>query len=328
MANIPDPLSISQLNAEKINTNELNVTSIGGGGGSGAVITASKIILTSSAGNWILAAKGDGLYITTPDNIETKMELIDLRKVPIPPTVDLLNVVGTKPVLLPISGGPDTTNSLNPQNTAEGAGNSIGGGGVQGSTAINPGSPYTTTPAGTILPGGDGVGYQPISDAAKAKLPSDLQNDTAFLNCLDSLAQSKNVPADSLLAVMQIESGINPQAKNNYSGAVGLNQIMPSTAQGLGYTTDQISGMTASQQMCGPTTAYFNSVSLPASPTTADLYLANFYPAAVGQSDDFVLGNNPGLTPQLVAQQNPIFKNQDGVVTVGSIKQYLTTRSQ
>lgn len=111
MANIPDPLTVRQVNAQKINANELVVTSVGGAGGGGSEITASKITLTSGGGSWILTAKSDGLYVSTPDGIETKIELIDFRQVPIPPTPDLLNVVGASPTLLPVPGGPNIDNT-------------------------------------------------------------------------------------------------------------------------------------------------------------------------------------------------------------------------
>ena len=84
--------------------------------------------------------------------------------------------------------------------------------------------------------------------------------------------------------------------------------------------------MSAAEQMCGPTTAYFRHITLPEKPTTADLYLANFYPAAVGKSDDYIIGNHPGLSPQSIASANPIFVGQDGFVSVGSVKNWIKTK--
>lgn len=52
---------------------------------SGSVIVASKIILS----NYVIEAEDDGIYVTTPDGIKTKIELIDLRETPIPPTAPL-----------------------------------------------------------------------------------------------------------------------------------------------------------------------------------------------------------------------------------------------
>jgi hypothetical protein len=158
------------------------------------------------------------------------------------------------------------------------------------------------------------------------------------MECLDNLAREKNVPADSILSVMQIESGLGtnyaPGGRNGVTAlnpgtqAAGLIQIMPSTARGMGYTTEQILQMSPGEQMCGPVTQFYRGVRMPANPTTADLYLATFYPAAVGQSDEYVIGNHPGLSPQSVARANPTLRGPDGVVTVGSVRQYIASRSQ
>jgi hypothetical protein len=48
-------------------------------------VTANKIVI----GNWAISAKSDGLYVTTPDGVVTKMELIDFRQTPVPETAKL-----------------------------------------------------------------------------------------------------------------------------------------------------------------------------------------------------------------------------------------------
>lgn len=322
---VPDPLNVKSINADQIKAKKLDTSEVTGGSG-GAIINASKIIL----GGWILESQDDGIYVTTPDGIKTKMELIDFRKVPIPPTADLQNLTPRESVSLKeIPGGPQKTPA-----GQLGYGNATGGGGAVGSTATTPGTPYEAPSAGKITPGGDGEGYKAVSDAAKAKLPPSMNN-PEFLGCLDNLAKSKNVPADSLLTVMQIESGFTStdipgkgaSAVNSYSQASGLNQIIPSTAKGLGYTVEQIQGMTASEQMCGPVTKYFNMQTLPEKPSTADLYLANFYPAAVGKPDDYIMGDvKGGGSRQEIAAANQIFKGSDGLVSVGSVKNWIKTK--
>ena len=324
MANVPDPLNIRKINADQITAKQLQTSEVTGTSG-GAVINASKILL----GGWLLESADDGIYVTTPGGIKTKMELIDFRQVPVPSTAELLNYNPRESVqFIDIPGGPQKT-----PGGQIGSGNSAGGGGANGSTSTTPGVPNDAPAPGKITPGGDGVGYKEITDAARAKLPPSMNN-PQFLGCLDTLAKEKNVPSDSILTVMQIESGFsnvdNPTkgagAVNNLTQASGLNQIMPSTAKGLGYTVQQIQGMTAAEQMCGPVTSYFRHTTLPANPTTADLYMANFYPAAVGKSDDYILGNHPGMTPQGVAASNPIFKGSDNLVSVGSVKDWIKTR--
>jgi Transglycosylase SLT domain len=296
-------------------------------GGSGTSNQINVNIL--NIGGWKFQAYADGVYVTTPSGILTKLELIDTRYVPVPQPVALDNVnVRTRALLDAVPGGPQKS-----PGGQVGHGNATGGGGASGSGPNTPGSPFQADNTSKITPGGDGEGYKAISDAAKAKLPPSMNN-PQFLGCLDSLAKSKNVPADSILTVMQIESGFTntdqpgkgASAVNQLTQASGLNQIMPDTAKSLGYTTQQIQGMTAAEQMCGPTTAYFNHITLPEKPSTADLYLANFYPAAVGQPDNYVIGNHPGLTPQAIASANPIFVGPGGVVTNGSVKSWIASK--
>jgi len=58
---------------------------------------------------------------------------------------------------------------------------------------------------------------------------------TARQGMLDWATQGTNVPAPILNSLVNVESGWNPSAVNPQSGAVGLGQILPSTAQSPGY---------------------------------------------------------------------------------------------
>lgn len=79
-------ISANNINANQVTSNRVNANSFGGIGGGGATIVADRIIL----GGWLIEASGDGIYVTTPGGIKTKMELIDFRETPIPPTPRLL----------------------------------------------------------------------------------------------------------------------------------------------------------------------------------------------------------------------------------------------
>lgn len=79
-------ISANTVNANQVTSNRVNANSFGGIGGGGATIVADRIIL----GGWLIEAAGDGIYVTTPGGIKTKMELIDFRETPIPPTPRLL----------------------------------------------------------------------------------------------------------------------------------------------------------------------------------------------------------------------------------------------
>src|SRR5208282_3601342 len=67
---------------------------------------------------------------------------------------------------------------------------------------------------------------------------------------LDNVAKFLGIPDDWLAAVIAWESGWSfDPAKQNSIGATGLIQFMPSTAKGLGTTTDALKAMTFVEQM-------------------------------------------------------------------------------
>ena len=101
-----------------------------------------------------------------------------------------------------------------------------------------------------------------------------------------------------LANVIQFESRWNPAARNRLSGASGLIQFMPATAKGLGTTTDAIRGMSAAQQL--PLIARYFSRFAGRLHTQEDVFMAVFYPVAVGQGPSYrfaarVTASNPGI---------------------------------
>jgi hypothetical protein len=318
-------VSANQITADTISANRVEAQNFGGKGGGGAVLVADKIIL----GGWVFESAGDGVYVTTPDGIKTKMELIDFRQTPVPETATL-TLEPAQESVAPVAASTGTTGA------GIGDGNYIGGGGYAGvPTAPNANSPVkavgdqtgNNNPAGPgkVNPGA-GTGYQPISDngiTTLAKLKHPLDKDEPFKNGLDVLAKELNIAVDNLLIVFWVESRIDPTAVNPspQSGASGLNQIMPKTANGLGYTIEQIRKMSAAEQITGPSLKYFQNgkrqtPGFPNSPSLTDVYLLNFYPAAVGKDDDFVIGG------ELIWRLNKIYQGPDGKITVGSTKKY------
>ena len=117
--------------------------------------------------------------------------------------------------------------------------------------------------------------------------------------------------------VMWIESRLNPQAVNKVTGATGLIQFMPATAQSLGTTTEALKAMSFDEQMeyvylyLRPYRGKMSS--------QVDVYLAVFFPVAIGKPDSYVLQTSK-LSPALIAKQNPAYDlNKDNQITKGEV---------
>jgi soluble lytic murein transglycosylase-like protein len=126
-----------------------------------------------------------------------------------------------------------------------------------------------------------------------------------------------NVPVSWLQTVFDIESKNNPQAINYSTGAVGLIQFMPATAQELGTTTNDLLNMDYNTQLkfvYRYLSRYAKKIN-----TITDLYLAVFYPYAIGKPLNFILGSeisgnraltvrkyNPGFTTALTIKKSDI----------------------
>lgn len=135
------------------------------------------------------------------------------------------------------------------------------------------------------------------------------------------VARSLGIDPDWLATIISFESArtFNPAEKNPYSGATGMIQFMPSTAERLGTTVAQIAKMSQAEQIRGPIYHYFNSFGRLG--TLDDTYLAVFFPAAIGKSDDYVVGTRDGTEfQQAVYNQNRGFDGSGaGVIRRGDI---------
>ncbi|MGZ5031831.1 MAG: transglycosylase SLT domain-containing protein [Usitatibacter sp.] len=124
---------------------------------------------------------------------------------------------------------------------------------------------------------------------------------------------------DYLMACMAFESARTFSASITNaagSGAVGLIQFMPSTAQALGTTTAQLAAMSAVKQL-----GYVEKYFLPRKgklKSLADVYMAILWPAAVGKAEDFVLfDKSDPLHPKRYIQNSGLDFNEDGLITKG-----------
>ena len=118
--------------------------------------------------------------------------------------------------------------------------------------------------------------------------------------------------ADWLMACMAFESGrtFDPAVRNMAgSGAIGLIQFMPSTALGLGTTTQELARMTRLQQLEYVRRyflPYFRRIS-----SLSDMYMAILLPKYVGKPDDAVLFSG-GIAYR---QNSGLDTNKDGKIT-------------
>lgn len=135
----------------------------------------------------------------------------------------------------------------------------------------------------------------------------------------ESFAVSKrlNINPNWLFFTMYRESSFRPYVKNPNSTASGLIQFMESTAKRLGTTTAEIRKMTPTQQL--------KYVELYYKPYRGkmknflDLYLATFYPAAIGKPASYKLGASPAVQSRIARVNAAYDLNKDKVLTVGEI---------
>lgn len=115
--------------------------------------------------------------------------------------------------------------------------------------------------------------------------------------------------------VIQFESQWNPQAINAYVeslkpglGASGLIQFTPTTAAELGTTLGVIRRMGIEDQFT-LVERYFMLPRIPRPTSQSDVFMAVFYPPAIGRGPDWLLGSDRG--PEYVAKlqrENPGIK--------------------
>ena len=140
--------------------------------------------------------------------------------------------------------------------------------------------------------------------------------DPDFNTKLNKVADQLGVDTNSLIAIMKQESGVDPTAINKSSGASGLIQFMPKTALALGTTVEQIRKMSAVEQL-DYVYRYFKMNKVKPGMDVGDLYLAVFYPAAVGKEDTHVIST---VGHPIYNQNKGLDRNKDGTLTVADVK--------
>ena len=148
-------------------------------------------------------------------------------------------------------------------------------------------------------------------------------NRAAFEAKVKQISAALGIHPDWLMVVMYAESRVNEKAVNPISGATGLIQFMPATAQWLGTTTEALKNMSNVAQL-DYVYLYFKNLGVSGKMHSVyDLYLATFFPAALGKADNWVMQTST-LSAGIIAAQNAVIDlNKDGKITVGEFKQYV-----
>lgn len=141
----------------------------------------------------------------------------------------------------------------------------------------------------------------------------------AFLAKVQTVSASLGIDPNWLMLVMFKESRISPRAYNASSKASGLIQFLPRTAVGLGTTVDALRAMSGTEQLdwvyayMKPYKGKFTRY--------VDVYLAVFYPAAIGFGDLHVIARKGS---NVYEQNKAMDRNPDtGKLSILDIKEWL-----
>lgn len=149
-----------------------------------------------------------------------------------------------------------------------------------------------------------------------------LENDPEFQAEMDKLlTRYPNLSKEDIYRVMKGESAFNTKAYNSSSGATGLFQFIPGTANELGYTTDQIQNMSAAQQL-SVYGEYLDRWDYGSGAQTG-LGIMQAAPAYAKRPGNFEV-YKPGTKAYA---QNPGWVGSDGRITVNSINEYYNRQS-
>jgi len=153
-------------------------------------------------------------------------------------------------------------------------------------------------------------------------------NRVAFIARVKQLAKTFNVNPNWFMALFNSETGgtFKPDIYNRGgSGAVGLIQFMPRTAQNLGTTTSFLASLSNVEQLDW-VDKYLRkqlaNIGRTAIQDYDDLYLLVFYPVAVGKLDSYTIP----LAGIGYTQNAGIDINKDGVITVADFKAFIRSK--
>jgi hypothetical protein len=148
-------------------------------------------------------------------------------------------------------------------------------------------------------------------------IPGDEAEKKEFGNDVFKYSAKLGILPEWLMVAMYFESKLNSKARNPNSSATGLIQFMEATAKGLGTSTEKLYFMPQITQL-SYVYKYLNRYAGKMK-SLGDVYLAIFYPAAVGKSDDYILP----LSENSVNLNKVLDKNKDHKLTKKEITEVI-----
>lgn len=153
---------------------------------------------------------------------------------------------------------------------------------------------------------------------------------------LKAITDKYGIPFEWVINLIKHESAntFNPTITNSI-GATGLIQFMPSTAKGLGTTTEQLRNMTFKQQLAFVDKYLYQQLKnhlvngkIPESFTQGDVFMTIFYPVSIGKPNfvfpQAVKNANSGISKPLDyvqrALKNAVFPLTDFPYTLADFK--------
>jgi hypothetical protein len=153
-------------------------------------------------------------------------------------------------------------------------------------------------------------GYMPLKTKWKKKLTPELQT------AVKALAKTWDLDPNWICLAIYLESRWNPTAVNPSTYASGLWQALPNTAEQMGIAPLKTYTPVTQVSLLGKYLTYVRQ-SPGSIKSQTDLYLAIFYPAAIGKPEDWKF-------PDLVYKYNKSFDaDASTVITKGEITNYL-----
>ena len=159
----------------------------------------------------------------------------------------------------------------------------------------------------------------------------ELLNNDIFKKKLKEISNEIGISENSIIKLMKHESGLDSSIKNSI-GCVGLIQFCPDTKGGASKTINgksyNLSDLQNDLELQMDVIKEFwkkgkNDGKIK---NAKDLYVYNFFPAAAGKSDNYVL-QTKSLSAQTIAKTNPVFNKTLGrpvntPLTVGDLSDY------